>query len=956
MASSCADLESCNVEVQGHEGEEHCLEKIDQDVAIWHGREPALKHALRHSAGQSDASDGQGTVMGVIFPCTANILGVLLFLRLPWIVGKAGVLQGLLLVAVCCLCTFITTLSLSAVATNGKILGGGSYYLISRSLGPAVGAGVGLCFYMANSIGAAMYFMGTVEAWEIAMPNAQIIGVGDINNIRVTAFCLLGAALLFVAGGVKLVSRLGTVFLFIVFLVIACMYIGCLASGPSLDILTENFPQAYSAEQKAFPQDQGEHNFISLMALWFPAVTGIMAGSNRSADLKNPASSIPKGTLTAQLSTSAIYLSFVVLFGCIAPREELLNDNFFAATRAWPVKEVVMYGVMASTIGAGLTSLVSGSRLLSAIASDKTLPVLKVFAAQPGREPRLALVASGVLCAGAIAIGQLNSVAPILTMFFLMCYTCVNFSVTFLHAVHDPNWRPRFRYYHWSISLFGAVLCVWMMFAMNWMYAVIAMLFCLLVFTYATHYSHQVKWGDGFQGMKFQLAKNFLMHIDVDLHTKNWRPQILVLTGAQPQFEQDEPVVVDNPNLLDFVAQLKGGRGITIVGAICCDDATDTAALKRGCTFANTGRPSQRRFNDVDTMAHLLLKHHIKGFGKLVHTTDFNQGISCLTQTAGLGAFQPNCVMSAWPQNWQDALHGERARSRFIHTVEMAVELQKVMLVTKGSSPFPDWDTRLTGTIDIWWIVADGGILLLLPFLLMKSRVWHGCQMRLFVLAKQEDNQEAVQKELEAYVRDYRLNVEVHVKIVDPDLVNVISYASRTKPVMASDDEIVLDGTSPCTSPAAPDADLVDPSRTRSAIEILTRFSSQRMAFPEQPPVGNIQPAMPTRMLGPDIVTKSLSCTSIPGERDVILAITEDAPPECLKTESVEMMELAKAKGLNDIIRRESCNAELVLTNLPDMPGESLPGYFQLVEEITKHLPRCLLVRGTASEVITAFT
>jgi potassium/chloride transporter 4/5/6 len=682
------------------------LEKIDQDPFMWHGREAAVEHARRHAVGRGDAGAGQGTLMGVIFPCTANILGVLLFLRLPWIVGKAGIMHGFLLVLVCCSCTFITTLSLSAVATNGKILGGGSYYLISRSLGPAVGAGVGLCFYMANSIGAAMYFMGTVEAWEIAMPHAQIIGAGDVNNIRVTAFCLLGCALIFVAGGIKCVSRLGTVFLFIVLFVIACMYIGCISNGPSIELFRENFGEAYNAEQKAFPEDTTEHNFISLMALWFPAVTGIMAGSNRSADLKDPAGSIPKGTLTAQLSTSVIYLSFVVLFGCIAPRQALLDDSFFAATSAWPAKEIVMYGVMASTIGAGLTSLVSGTRLLSAIAADKTLPVLSVFAARPGKEPRLALLASGALCACAVAIGRLNAVAPILTMFFLMCYTCVNLSVTILQAVHDPNWRPRFRYYHWSVSLLGAILCVWMMFAIDWINAIIAVFFCLLIFVYATHNSHQVKWGDGFQGMKFQLAKNILLHIDTTMHAKNWRPQILVLTGASLEVEKDKPLVLHEPKLLDFVAQLKGGRGITIVGAVC-ENSESTDTFGQGSPFVSVGHDKVRRTNGADALDAMLLGRQIKGFSKLVHTKNFKEGVSCLTQTAGLGAFQPNCVMSAWPQQWQDSMHGEEARSRFIHTVQTVVELRKAMLVVKGSS-FPERDARLTGTIDIWWIVAVG--------------------------------------------------------------------------------------------------------------------------------------------------------------------------------------------------------------------------------------------------------
>ncbi|CAE8599490.1 unnamed protein product, partial [Polarella glacialis] len=114
------------------------------------------------------------------------------------------------------------------------------------------------------------------------------------------------------------------------------------------------------------------------------------------------------------------------------------------ATIAWPVREIVVYGVMASSIGAGLSSMVSGTRLLSAIASDGTLPILKIFAAPPGKEPRLALLASACLCTLAISVGELNAIAPILTMFFLMCYTCVNMSCAICELVNDPSWRPTF--------------------------------------------------------------------------------------------------------------------------------------------------------------------------------------------------------------------------------------------------------------------------------------------------------------------------------------------------------------------------------------------------------------------------------------------------------------------------------------------------------------------------------
>ena len=161
---------------------------------------------------------------------------------------------------------------------------------------------------------------------------------------------------------------------------------------------------------------------------------------------------------------------------------------------------------MALTIGVSLTIMVSASRLLCAIEGDGTLPILRCLAVPPGREPRLALFASGVLCVLALLVGDLNAVAPFQTMFLLTCYTCVNASCAFLVQVNDPNWRPTFKHYHWAISVVGAVLCVWMMFTMSPMFALVAVVFSSLIFVHTAHKSYSVNC-DGFQDMKFQLAR-----------------------------------------------------------------------------------------------------------------------------------------------------------------------------------------------------------------------------------------------------------------------------------------------------------------------------------------------------------------------------------------------------------------------------------------------------------------
>lgn len=971
-------------------------------------------------------------VFGVIFPTAANILGVLLFLRLPWIVGKAGVLQAFGLVAVCCCCTFITTLSLSAVATNGKILGGGSYFLIARSMGPALGAGVGLCFYMANSVGAAMYFMGTVEAWEYAFPDVQLMDVGTVNNIRVTGFLILVVALVLVSLGIKIVTRAGSVFLVIVLFSIFCMFLGCLI-GPvdgvstsatyNVDVqlenimltinatwegvaggyLSDNFGPGYEEEQLAFPSDTTKYSFVALMALWFPACTGIMAGSNRSGDLKNPAHMIPTGTLIAQASTSFCYLMFVILYGATAPRTTLLNDKFFASSSAFPVKEIVIFGVMASTIGAGLTSLVSGCRLLSAIAGDGTLPILRIFSVSVGKEPRLALVASGILCCLAIAVGELNVVASILTMFFLMCYTCVNASCFLLVLVNDPNWRPTFKYHHWVVSLLGAVLCVWMMFAVSPLWALVAMLFCSIVFIYAAHHSHQVKWGDGFQGMKFQLARNILMKMDLKQHTKNWRPMLLCVTGAS--IDTNNEVQIEDPEILSFASQLQGGQGITIVGGVVCS--------KNGDIFSDAGpfmSPHfQEHMNDgQEQMKKLIKECGIAGFGRLVHTNDFFDGLMSLVQISGLGVFQPNCVLARWPHGWDvPGEHGREKRVRLLRLVQVAVVFHKVMMIVKGTE-LPALTDRLSGTVDIWWIVADGGILLLLPCLLSKHKVWSNCRTRLFVVAEEvadEDPSLVLQHELEAYVRDFRLNVEVCVKILRQDDAHIDVEPAATRAETAHDEEPTNDqdarqqneeddgGLHFVNEPSTVEAPgtgevfhgaalaeglhrwrhhmedeasenhlhqndhshvshgsprgvlhyMGDNSNTlnskASSLSALLNLLSHHQGFPSEPPTIGSQAGV---VFQGALERRSANMTTAE-------QLSADTP--------CNAKDMATARGLNELFRESSSDAELVVTNLPDMPlGESALGYCQLIDAMTTGLERSLLLRGTHHEVITAFT
>ena len=193
-----------------------------------------------------------------------------------------------------------------------------------------------------------------------------------------------------------------------------------------------------------------------------------MAGSNRSGDLKDAQRSIPLGTVCATLATSLLYILSTLLFGAVSERGILSakNEILFTAVVSWPSEYVVRVGIVLSSFGAGLQSLTGAPRLLQAIANDNLIPILRPF--QGTGEPRRPLALTVLICAGCIASGNVNSVAPIITMFFLLCYAFVNFACLLQDILKEPNWRPRFRFYHPAISFCGLVLCLFIMFFTRW--------------------------------------------------------------------------------------------------------------------------------------------------------------------------------------------------------------------------------------------------------------------------------------------------------------------------------------------------------------------------------------------------------------------------------------------------------------------------------------------------------
>ncbi|KAM8813164.1 solute carrier family 12 member 7 isoform 3-T3 [Rhynchonycteris naso] len=968
-------------------------------------------------------SPGMGTFIGVYLPCLQNILGVILFLRFSWIVGVAGVMETFLIVFMCCTCTMLTAISMSAIATNGVVPAGGSYYMISRSLGPEFGGAVGLCFYLGTTFAGAMYILGTIEIFlTYISPGAAIIhakspdgeAVAMLHNMRVYGTCTLVLMAMVVFVGVKYVNKLALVFLACVVLSILAIYAGviktafdppdvpvCLLGNRTLSrrsfdicakvhtdnstttttrlwglfcnnsmpsatcdeyfaqnnlteiqgipgvasgVLLDNLWSVYTdkgvfVEKKGLPSvpvpEESRTSrlpyvltdimtyFTMLVGIYFPSVTGIMAGSNRSGDLKDAQKSIPTGTILAIVTTSFIYLSCIVLFGaCI--EGVILRDKFGEALQgklvigmlAWPSPWVIVIGSFFSTCGAGLQSLTGAPRLLQAIARDGIIPFLQVFGhGKANGEPTWALLLTALICETGILIASLDSVAPILSMFFLMCYMFVNLACAVQTLLRTPNWRPRFRYYHWTLSFLGMSLCLALMFICSWYYALFAMLIAGCIYKYIEYRGAEKEWGDGIRGLSLNAARYALLRVEHGPpHTKNWRPQVLVMLNL------DSEQCVKHPRLLSFTTQLKAGKGLTIVGSVL-----------EG-TYLDKHAEAQRAEENIRS---LMSAEKTKGFCQLVVSSNLRDGMSHLIQSAGLGGMKHNTVLMAWPTFWKDE-DNPFSWKNFVDTVRDTTAAQQALLVAKNVDLFPQNQERFSdGNIDVWWIVHDGGLLMLLPFLLRQHKVWRKCRMRIFTVAQEDDNSIQMKKDLQTFLYHLRISAEVEVvEMVEND----ISAFTYEKTLVMEQRSQMLKQMQLSKTEQEREAQLIHDRNTASHSAVAARV--QAPSTPDK-----VQMTWTKEKL---IAEKYRNKDTVSGFKDLFN----------LKPNQSNVRRMHTAVKLNGVVLNKSQDAQLVLLNMPGPPRNQQgdENYMEFLEVLTEGLNRVLLVRGSGREVITIYS
>jgi K-Cl cotransporter len=777
-------------------------------------------------AGPAEVKKGKivkfGWLEGVLMRCLLNIWGVMLFLRLSWVIGQAGFVQGLLIISLANSVTAVTAISMSAVATNGQIASGGVYYMISRALGPEFGGAIGLMFTIANSISVATYTIGFCDnildlVFDLAPDFKGIIPYDEdcktdcrLNDLRILGTPVIVCILCLAIIGMDWVTRVQKLLLVTLLVAQIDMLAGSLVQDGNLYVtdkdqryaqgftswsmktLTTNWDANYDSG------DKKEQTFMSVFGVFFTAVTGIVAGANLSGDLKDPSSAIPKGTLIAIGLTYCSYMFYgiMVAFTYLPTASGDLEEyygissnmlNFENCTkeaeliRGKPCEfgaaidqkvmiyisytgYLVYFGCYAATLSSAIASLVGAPRVLQAVGRDKIYPKIEFFAKGHGanNDPFRGYILVFVIAFGCLMIGKLNTIGSLASNFFLAAYALMNLSVFHSSMTKSPGWRPTFRFYNPWVSLIGSIGCVCLMFAMDWQLALATVGIIGLLYALMVYLRPDANWGSSAEALTFLNALNNTYSLnEVQDHVKTYRPKILLLSG-NPAHRQP---LVDFANLLTKKISL-----LICAHIIQKDEVQNVDHLK----------------NTVETW---LKNHNIKSFYTVVESDSFISGVKYCTSLTGLGKLSPNMVMM-----------GFQTKKNDLQAIEEYVEVLKMLFRKKMSvgilrmkdgltfSSIPETIVgqtevfqakRSTGFIDVWWIYDDGGLTLLLPYILQTRKRFKNCKLRIFSLSHKAESLDKDTLNLANLLAKFRIDYSV-VNVI-PDITKKANTQTKNK-------------------------------------------------------------------------------------------------------------------------------------------------------------------------------
>ncbi|XP_050520398.1 solute carrier family 12 member 3 isoform X2 [Daktulosphaira vitifoliae] len=810
---------------------------MDEKDLNTQGNEPSRPVLRKHE---------QGWIKGVLIRNLVQIWGLMLFLRLAWVVCTTGLVSGIVIILFGGAITTITALSMSAISTNGVLKEGGTYFMISRSLGPEFGACIGVIYSISLAATCAMHLVGFCEMIQILLNSLQwTIFDGSVQDMRLLGIGSTAILLVATIGGIRSSVQIHSAVLVVIIAAIINVIAGVIF-GPKSSY--ENDQGFIGFSQTAFNHnlfknfesfEDWSKSFWCAFAIFFPAASGFLAGTNKSGELKDSLRDIPKGTLTSIFISSLVYIILAFLVGLTFVGQEPskyneiascdVPDKLYAVNRTFGLiafySPLIYACILASTLTASISSFLAAPKVFQMLCNDKLYSKLSWFGfSTKSGEPIRADVLATIIVVLFIIPGDLNAILPSISNIILSVYALINFSTFHASLVKPIGWRPTFKLYNMWLSLAGSMLCVVLMFVICWWIALVTLAAILALYLIVSHQKPDVNWGTSTQAQTYRQAL-ISVHslIRVEDHVKNFRPQLLVLTGMPSA----------RPPLTDFAHLITKNLSLLV-----CGNMIKTPTSQKLLEIY-----SKRATN-------WLCYHKIKGFYVQIDGTNFDDGAKSLMQTVGLGKLKPNIIMLGYKANWfkcstkdlnmyfnvlhkaldihmgvcilrvksglnysnsilidenqLDMMVNRKAsfisEEQFLHSRSQSMSTvaekndcnsgseeeselltkDSYMVYTKSNNDFTDHQkksknqkvnivkgtdgydlpkdtiyniTRFQrkqkkGTIDVWWLYDDGGLTLLLPYIISTRGNWSSCKLRVFTIANKKDQLEFEQRRI----------------------------------------------------------------------------------------------------------------------------------------------------------------------------------------------------------------
>ena len=634
-----------------------------------------------------------------------------MYLRFGWVVGNVGLIGTLIIVVLSTSITFLTSLSIAAVATNAPVKGGGAYFLISRSLGIEIGGALGISLYLAQAFSVSLYIIGFSESIVATFPILDMRWVGIITAI------LLGTLAIF---STKAAIKTQYVILGVITLSLISLLLGRPLEESHVEMW--GVPASQSVE------------FWQVFAIFFPAVTGIMTGVNMSGDLKDPARSIPRGTFMAVGVGFIIYMLLPILLASRADAATLVDDPMIMQRIAlWG--GAILLGIWGATLSSATGSLLGAPRVLQALANDRVLPkYLSFFGKGSGKEeiPRAGTIFTILITIVCVYFGDLNLIAPILTMFFLTTYGVLNMTAGIEQFLKTPSYRPKFKV-HWAFSLLGALGCVAVMFLINAIATVAAIVFIIVTFLWLKRRRLKASWGDVSSGVLQTVIRYAILRLyRKEIDPKSWRPNILVLSGSPA----------------------KRWRLIDLANALTQNNAIFTVS-----TILPEGSVSQEKVSDYERqIADFLQSKNVQALVRIIRAPDPFTGAIQLVNSYGLGPLLPNTILLG---DTQESKHQEAYAQMLVHFYKSK---RNIIIVQDDNN----LEFNKKEKIDIWWggLKNNGSLMMIMGYLLKNGFEWRDAEIMVKMAVPTTEAAKKAEENLSAMITKMRTGFRYKVIVL----------------------------------------------------------------------------------------------------------------------------------------------------------------------------------------------